>query len=168
MLSSECSGMLDTQPTTVYLANPDDPSRNLKFGFWSNTSLHLFPDHCFVGMKFDPTCRQRNLSSTTALVEVGQYTALMKEAVVRARHKSGVLVGHKRSGRFLQGILYVYEYGIIICWFNLILTLLLFCTPLSSRVNNWRRIWARMTPPSKCWRKTSKRQRKTSLKSRKS
>ena len=33
--SSECSGMLDAQPATVYPASPDDPSRNLKFGFWS-------------------------------------------------------------------------------------------------------------------------------------
>ena len=34
------------------------------------TSLHLFPDICFVavGMNFDPTCRHRNLSSTTALI----------------------------------------------------------------------------------------------------
>ena len=53
----------------------DDPSRNLKFAFWSE-------HHCFyfltvvlstivtVGMKFDPTCRQRNLSSTTARVQM--------------------------------------------------------------------------------------------------
>ena len=47
--------MLDTRPTTVYLANPDDPSRKLKFGFWSDTSLHLFPDHCFVD-----NCRRRD------------------------------------------------------------------------------------------------------------
>ena len=42
--------MLDAQPATVYPASPDDTPRNLKFGFWSEvgTSLHLFPDHCFV------------------------------------------------------------------------------------------------------------------------
>ena len=37
------------------------------------TVLHLFPDHCLstivaVGMKYDPTCQQRYLSSTTALI----------------------------------------------------------------------------------------------------
>ena len=40
--------MLDAQPTTVYPASPDDPSRNLKFVILVRTSLHLFPGHCFV------------------------------------------------------------------------------------------------------------------------
>ena len=35
VLSSECSGMLDAQPADVYPGSLDDPSRNLKFGFWS-------------------------------------------------------------------------------------------------------------------------------------
>ena len=73
MLSSECSGMLDTRPATVYLANPFDPSRNSKFGFWSEHHCIYFLTIVLstivdVGMEFDPTCRQRNLSSTTALV----------------------------------------------------------------------------------------------------
>ena len=71
-LSSECSGMLDAQPTTVYPASPDDPSRNSKFGFWSEHHCIYFLTIVLstivaVGMKFDLTCRQRNLSSMTAL-----------------------------------------------------------------------------------------------------
>ena len=66
-LSSECSCMLNTQPATVYPASPDDPSRNSKVGFW-------LEHHCiYVGIKFDPTCRQRNLSSTTALIPREKY-----------------------------------------------------------------------------------------------
>ena len=76
VLSSECTSMLDAQPTTVYPTSPDDPSRNSKFGFWSE-------HHCIYfltivsstvvagGMKVGPTCRQRDLSSTTALVDSG-------------------------------------------------------------------------------------------------
>ena len=73
MLSSECSGMLDTQPVTISPASPDDPSRNSKFGFWSEYHCIYFLTIVLstivaVGIKFDPTCRQRNLSSTTALL----------------------------------------------------------------------------------------------------
>ena len=62
-LSSECSGMLDAQPATVYPTSLDDPSRDAKFGFWSE-------HHCIylltivlstivaIGMKFDLTYRQ--------------------------------------------------------------------------------------------------------------
>ena len=71
-LSSECSGMLDAQPTTIYPASPDEPSRNSKFGFWSEHHCIYFltivlSSIVAVGMKFNPTCRQRNLSSMTAL-----------------------------------------------------------------------------------------------------
>ena len=64
--------MLDAQPATVYPASPDDPSRNSKFGFWLEHPCIYFLTTVLstivaVGMKFDPTCRQRNLSSTTAL-----------------------------------------------------------------------------------------------------
>ena len=75
----------DTQPTTVYLANPNDPSCNLKLGFWSDTSLHLFPDHCFV----DNYCRRRdeiwpdvstkNLSSMTALSKSAAFSLQTSE-----------------------------------------------------------------------------------------
>ena len=70
-LSRECSGMLDAQPATVYPASPDDPSRNLKL-IWSEHHCIYFLTIVLstivaVGMKFDPTCRQRNLSSMTAL-----------------------------------------------------------------------------------------------------
>ena len=73
VLSSECSGMLDAQPATVYLASPDDPSCNSKYGFWSEHHFIYFltivlSTIVIVGMKFDPTCRQRNLSSTMALM----------------------------------------------------------------------------------------------------
>ena len=72
VLSSECSGMLDAQPATVYPARPDDPSRNSKVGFWSEHRCIYFlaivlSTIVAVGMKFDLTCRQRNLSSTPAL-----------------------------------------------------------------------------------------------------
>ena len=71
--ASECSSMRDAQPAAVYPATPDDPSRNLKFGFWSEHHRIYFLTIVLstvvaVGMKFDPTCRQRNLSSTTALI----------------------------------------------------------------------------------------------------
>ena len=74
-LSSECSSMLDAQPATVYPTSPDDPSCNSKFGFWSEHHYIYFLTIVLstivaVGMKFDPTCRQRNLSSTTALVVI--------------------------------------------------------------------------------------------------
>ena len=71
-VSSECSGILDAQPATVYPASPDVPSRNSKFGFWSQHHCIYFLTIVLstivaVGMKFDLTCQQRNLSSTTAL-----------------------------------------------------------------------------------------------------
>ena len=62
------------QPTTVYLASLDDPLRSSKFGFWSEHQVCIYfltivlLTIVAVGMKFDPTCRQRNLSSTTALI----------------------------------------------------------------------------------------------------
>ena len=64
--------MLDAQPAAVFPASPDDPSRNSKFGFWSEHHRIYFLTIVLstivaVGMKFVPTCRQRNLSSTTAL-----------------------------------------------------------------------------------------------------
>ena len=67
------SSMLDAQPATVYLASPSDPSRNSKFGSWSEHRCIYFLTIVLstivaVGMNFDPTCRQRNLSLTTALV----------------------------------------------------------------------------------------------------
>ena len=51
---------------------PDDPSHNLKFGFWSEHHCIYFltivlSTIVVVRIKFYPTCQQRNLSSTTAL-----------------------------------------------------------------------------------------------------
>ena len=65
--------MLDAQPAIVYPTSPDDLSRNSKFGFWSGHHCIYFLTTVLstivaVGMKFDLTCRQRNLSSTTALL----------------------------------------------------------------------------------------------------
>ena len=55
VLSSECSGMLDAQPATVYPTSPDDPACNLKFGFWSEHHCTSFLTiHCFVD-----NCRRR-------------------------------------------------------------------------------------------------------------
>ena len=70
-LLSEC--ILDAQPATVYPASPNDLSRNSKIGFWSEHHCIYFLTIVLstivaVGMTFAPTCRQRNLSSTTALV----------------------------------------------------------------------------------------------------
>ena len=63
---------VDAQPATVYPASPNDPSRNSKFGFWSEHHCIYFLTIVLstivaVGIKFDPTCRQRNLSSITAI-----------------------------------------------------------------------------------------------------
>ena len=60
--SSECSGMLDAQPATVYPASPEYPSRNSKFGFWSEHHCIYFLTIVLstivaVGINFDPTCR---------------------------------------------------------------------------------------------------------------
>ena len=64
-------------------ASPDDPSRNSKFGFWLEHHRIYFLTIILstivaVGMKFDPTCRQRNLSSTTALQGTGGFEVLSK------------------------------------------------------------------------------------------
>ena len=40
-LSSECSGMLDAQPATVYPASPDDPSHNSKLDFGRNITAFI-------------------------------------------------------------------------------------------------------------------------------
>ena len=74
--------MLDAQPAAVYPASPDDPSRKSKFGFWLEHHRIYFltivlSTNVAVGMKFDPTCRQRNLSSTTALVRWKYKTLLL-------------------------------------------------------------------------------------------
>ena len=82
-LSSKCSGMLDAQPI-VYLASLNDPwSHNSKFGFWSEHHCIYFLTIVLstniivaVRMKFDPTCRQRSLSSMTALEEANFKKAL--------------------------------------------------------------------------------------------
>ena len=55
--------------------SPDDPSHNSKFGFWSEHHCIYFLTIVLstvvaVRMKFDLTCRQRNLSSMTALRSV--------------------------------------------------------------------------------------------------
>ena len=60
--ASECSGMLDAQPAAVYPASPDDPSRNSKFGFWSeHHRIYLLTivlsTIVTVGMKFDTACQ---------------------------------------------------------------------------------------------------------------
>ena len=65
--------MLDAQPATVYQASTDDPSRNSKFGFWLEHRCIYFLTIVLstilaVRMKFDPTCRQRNLSFMMALL----------------------------------------------------------------------------------------------------
>ena len=90
--------MLDAQPAAVYPASPDDPSRKSKFGFWlehhriySLTIVLL--TNVAVGMRFDPTCRQRNLSSTTALIVLNaplrEHGPTMNRAIVNpARHAS--------------------------------------------------------------------------------
>ena len=80
--------MLNAQPATVYLASPDDPSRtNLKFGFWSEHHCIYFLTIVLltivaIGMKFDPTCRQRNLSSTTALLITADHFLWLTERVL--------------------------------------------------------------------------------------
>ena len=71
-LSSLCSSMLDAQPATVYPASPDDPSHNSKLDFGRNVTAFIFLTIVLstivaVGMNFDPTCRQRNLSWMMAL-----------------------------------------------------------------------------------------------------
>ena len=73
--------MLDAQPAAVYPASPDDPSYNSMFGFLSeHHRIHfltiVLSTIVAVGMKFDPTFRQRNLSSTTALIAC-MYIAYM-------------------------------------------------------------------------------------------
>ena len=64
--------MLDAQPATVYPASPNDPLRNSMFGIWLEHCCIYFLTIVLltivaIGMKFDPTCQQRNLSSMTAL-----------------------------------------------------------------------------------------------------
>ena len=71
MLSRECSGMLDAQPATVYPGSPDDPSRNSEVWILVGTSLHLFPNHCFVD-----NCRRRdeiwpNMSTEKSVLDDG-------------------------------------------------------------------------------------------------
>ena len=55
-LSRECSGMLDAQPGTIYLASPVDPSHNSKFGFWSEYHCIYFLTIVFV----DNNCRRQD------------------------------------------------------------------------------------------------------------
>ena len=81
--------MLDAQPAAVYSASPDDPSRKSKFEFWLEHHRIYFltivlSTNVAVGMKFDPTCRQRNLSSTTALdlTQFGSLQGLQKKLVL--------------------------------------------------------------------------------------
>ena len=76
--------MLDAQPATVYPASPDDLSRNSKFGFWLEHHCIYFLTIVLstivaVVMKFDPTCRERNLSSTTALEIAGVHFSKITE-----------------------------------------------------------------------------------------
>ena len=63
-LLSKCSGTFDAQPATIYPASLDDPLRKAKFRFWSEHRCIYFLNI----LKFDPTCRQRNPCSTTALI----------------------------------------------------------------------------------------------------
>ena len=84
--------MLDAQPATVvYPASPDDPSCNSKFGFWSEHHCIYFLTIVLsrivaVGMKFDPTCRQRNLFSMTALL-YRRENFILSQTSLQREHK---------------------------------------------------------------------------------
>ena len=59
--------MLDAQPATVYPASPNDLLRNSKLKHCIYFLTIVLSTIVAVGMKFDPTCRQKILSSTTEL-----------------------------------------------------------------------------------------------------
>ena len=79
------------QPTTVYPASLNDPSRRLKFGFWSERHCIIsWPLFCW---RLSPSCRQRNLSSTTALLD----TASQSKATIKPSSKNLACNSHTQK-----------------------------------------------------------------------
>ena len=116
-LSSECSSMLDTQPVAIYPASPDDHRGTHKFGFWSEYHCIYFLTIVLstivaVGKKFDLTCRQRNLSSTTALMMTPPIPFHAPSCWVRiervqwaSKHGLGSKAGQRRPFKFSNCLL---------------------------------------------------------------